>query len=98
MSVTVVTRWSTPNVAAVLDVMKRAKAIQTKHGAEVFRASQVYTGEFTGQLLVAVVYADMASYASAQAKGAAEMQPLFAESSKLGSVLHERVILMGLDV
>ena len=98
MSFTVVTRWSTPDIAAVLDVTRRAGEIWAKHGAQAFRASRVYTGEFTGQVVVAVVFADMASYATAQVKSAPEMQPLFAETTKLGSVLHERTILMGLDI
>lgn len=98
MSFTVVTRWSTPDVNAVLDVLKRVGAVWARHGAQAFRASRVYTGEFTGQVLVAVVFSDMASYATAQVKSAAEMQPLFAESTKLGSVMHERTILMGLDI
>jgi hypothetical protein len=98
MSVTIVTRWSTPDVAAAMDVIKRAKAVWMKHGAEAFRANQVYTGEFTGQLLIALVFPDLATYATAQVKAAADMQPLFAETARLGGVLHERVILMGLDV
>src|SRR5262245_54517659 len=98
MSITIVTRWSTPDVPGAMDVLKRAKAIQMKHGAQAFRANQVYTGEFTGQLIVAAVYADLAAWGSAQAKLAADMQPLFAETAKMGGVLQERVILMGLDV
>jgi len=98
MSFTVVTRWSTPDIAAIMDVTKRAGEVWSRHGAQAFRASRVYTGEFTGQVLVAVVFPDLASYATAQAKSAAEMQPLFAETSRLGSVLHERIILMGLDI
>jgi hypothetical protein len=98
MSFTVVTRWSTPDIAAIMDVTKRAGAVWSKHGAQAFRASRVYTGEFTGQVVVSVVFPDMASYATAQVKSAAEMQPLFAETSRLGSVLRERVILMGLDI
>lgn len=98
MSFTVVTRWSTPDIAAILDVTKRAGEVWTRHGAQAFRANRVYTGAFTGQVVVAVVFPDMASYATAQLKSAAEMQPLFAETTKLGSVMHERTILMGLDI
>jgi hypothetical protein len=98
MSFTVVTRWSTPDIAAAMDVTRRAGEVWAKHGAQAFRASRVYTGEFTGQVIVAIVFADMASYAAAQAKSAAEMQPLFAETTRLGSVLHERTMLMGLDL
>jgi hypothetical protein len=81
-----------------MDVLKRAKAIWMRHGAQDFRVNQVYTGEFTGQLLVVVVYPDWATYASAQAKAAPEMQPLFEETAKLGGVLHERMILLSVDV
>ncbi len=98
MSVTVVTRWSTPDIAANLDITKRAKAIWMKHGAEAFRANQAYSGAFTGQLLVGVVFPDLATYASAQAKAAPELQPLLAEAAKRGNVLQERLFLMGLDV
>ncbi len=98
MSFTVVTRWSTPDIDAIMEVTRRAGQVWARHGAQAFRASRVYTGEFTGQVMVAVVFPDMASYATAQAKSAAEMQPLLAETRKLGSVLHERVVLMGLDI
>jgi len=98
MSVTIVTRWSTPDISAAMDILKRAKAIQIKHGAESFRVNQIYTGQFTGQLVVAAVYADLVAWGSAQAKLQAEMQPLFAETAKLGGVLQERAVLMGLDV
>lgn len=98
MSVTVVTRWSTPDISVAMDILRRAKTIQIKHGAESFRANQVYTGEFTGQLIVAAEYADLAAWGRAQAGMVADMQPLFAETAKLGGVLQERVVLMGLDI
>lgn len=98
MSVTIVTRWSTPSIPAGMDVTKRAKAIWMKHGATDFRVNQIYTGEFTGQLLIVIVYPDMAAYASAQAKAAPEMQPLFEETAKLGSILQERMVLLSVDV
>jgi len=83
---------------AAMDILKRAKAIQMKHGAETFRVNQVYTGPFTGQLLVVTGYADMATWGNAQAKSAADMQPLFAETAKVGGALQERTVLMGIDV
>lgn len=98
MSVTIVTRWSTPNIAATIDLTRRAKAVWMSQGAEAFRVNQVFTGEFTGHVLVAIVFPDLATYASAQLKAATDMQPIFAETAKSGGVLHERVILMGLDV
>jgi hypothetical protein len=98
MSVTIVTRWSTPDISAAMDILKRAKAIQLKHGAVSFHVNQIYTGEFTGQLIVAAEYADLAAWGRAQANMVADMQPLLAETAKLGGVLQQRVILMGLDV
>ena len=98
MSVTIVTRWSTPDISAAMDVLKRARDIQVKHGAQSFRANQIYTGEFTGQLIVAAVYPDLATWGRAQAKLAVDMQPLYVETAKMGGVLQERAILMGLDV
>jgi hypothetical protein len=97
MSVTIVTRWSTPDMATAKNVLRRAQAIQMKHGAQTFRASQVYTGEFTGQLVVAAAFADLAAWAGAQPKITEEMQPLFAEVAKSGGVMHERAVLMGID-
>ena len=98
MSVTIVTRWTVPDMKAAMDILKRAKALQMKHGAETFRVNQIYTGPFTGQLLVAAVFADMGAWSSAQAKLTADMQPLFAETAKIGGALQERAILMGIDV
>jgi len=83
---------------AAMDILKRAKAVQMKHGAEMFRVNQVYTGPYTGQLLVATVFADMGAWGSAQAKSVAELQPIFAETAKMGGVLQEREVLVGIDV
>ena len=98
MTVSVVTRWTTPNAAASTEIAKRAKAVWKKHGALDFRLNQVFTGAQTGQWIVVIVFADMAAYAKASAAATADMQKLAAENVKVGAVLQERVILIGTDI
>lgn len=100
MSVTIVTRWTTPNVDASTKAARESKAIWMKNGAENFRLSQVFTGEFTGQWLVAVTFADMATYAKSQAavSASADMKKIQASNAKVGAVMQERMILIGADI
>ena len=100
MSVTVVTRWTTPNVAASTNIAKRSRAIFMKHGARDARLSQIFTGPYTGQWLFAVAYADMATYAkvSAAVTASAAMKKLQADNMKVGAVMQEREILVGVDI
>ncbi len=100
MPVTVVTRWTTPNAEASTQGAKQAKAIWMKNGAQDFRLSQIFTGPYTGQWLVAVVFADMAAYAKASAvvSTSADMQKVQADNAKVGAVMQEREILVGIDL
>jgi len=100
MSVTVVSRWTTPNVEASTTIAKRAKAIWLKNGAQDFRLSQVYSGEYTGQWLVATVFEDMAAFGKAAVAMTSdpEAQQIQQDNAKLGAVMHERLILVGLDL
>ena len=100
MTVSVVTRWTAPNVAASTDIAKRSKALWTKNGAQNVRLNQIFTGPHTGQWLFVVMFADMAAYAKASAAvtGGADMQKLIAENVKAGAVLQEREILIGVDL
>ena len=100
MPVTVVSRWTTPNVEASTQVTKRAKAIWMKNGAQDLRLSQIFTGPYTGQWLIAVVFADLATYAKTWAvvSTSADMQKLLAENAKIGAVMQEREILVGIDL
>jgi hypothetical protein len=99
MAVTLVTRWTTPNVAASTSNTKRAKAFWIKHGALDLRLSQIFTGPSTGHYLIATMFADMAGYAKASAAGAAdpELQQIIAQNAKDGAVMQEREILIGID-
>jgi len=98
MAVTVVARWSVPNLDLAL--VKKAKAMQIKLGAQDMRFSRIHTGPFTGEYMVATIYADMAAYGKASVATAANAgsQKLQAEIAKSGAVMHEREILIGLDV
>jgi hypothetical protein len=100
MTVTVVGRWTTPNIAASTANSKRAQAFWKKHGALDLRLSQIYTGPNTGHYLVAIVYADMAAFAKVSAAGAAdpELQQIIAQNAKDGAVMQEREILVGIDL
>jgi hypothetical protein len=71
-----------------------------KNGAQDFRLSQIFTGPYTGQWLVAVAFADMAAYAkvSAVVSTSADMQKVQADNAKVGAVMQEREILVGMDL
>jgi len=100
MSVTVVTRWTTPDVEASTQVAKRAKAVWQKAGALDVRLNQMFTGPFAGQWLFVVVFSDMPAYAKAVAGMAsdADMKKLIADNAKIGAVMQERELLMGTDL
>jgi hypothetical protein len=100
MTVTIVTRWTTPDVPASTEVAKHSKVIWMKHGALDVRLSQIFTGPDTGQWLHVVIFADMAAYAKASAAvtASADMQKLLADNLKIGAEMHEREILIGRDI
>ena len=100
MTVTVVARWTTPDDAAAAATTKRARAFWKKHGVQDVRLSKIFTGPHTGQFLVAMVYADMPAYAKVQAAGHAdpEFQEIAARIRQDGSLLHEREVLVGVDL
>ena len=99
MTVTVVTRWTTPDADASTKVAKRAKANWLKNGATDFRLSQIYSGQYCGQWLVSVTFADMAAFGKvANAMPNAEMKKIQADNAKIGAVMQERWILVGTDL
>lgn len=100
MSVIVVTRWTTPNVAASTEIAKRSKALWMKNGALDVRLSQIFTGQYTGQWRFVVMFVDMVAYAKAVAAvgGGEDMQKLIADNTKVGAVMLERELLMGADI
>ncbi len=100
MSITIAQRWTVSNIAEATESSKRAQAFWTRHGAQGFRLSQIFTGPLTGQYLTAIVFADMAAYAKARDSAAAdpELQQIIARTKKEGSVMQEREILVGIDL
>ena len=57
-------------------------------------------GLYTGQWLVATIFEDMAAFGKAAAAmtSNAEMQQVQQDNAKLGAVMHDRWILLGLDL
>src|SRR5262249_21378012 len=97
MAVRSVSRWEIPNLDTAL--LKRAKTYSVKNGAQDFLVSQIFTGPFTGQYMVAAVYSDMAAYGKAIAANASssDWKKLLADTAKPGAVLHERTVIIGVD-
>ena len=100
MAVVVVTRWITPDVEASIKVAKRAKANWLRNGAQDFRLSQIYSGEYTGQWIVSTTFADMAAFGKATNAMAnnAEAKKVQADNAKIGATLQERLILVGTEL
>lgn len=100
MPITIVTRWTTSDVEASTKAAREAKGIWIRHGAQDVKLGQVFTGSLTGQWLMRVTFADMAAYAKAQAAASAdpELQKILAANSKAGAVMHERGILVEVDL
>ena len=101
MPVTVVSRSTTPKLSqASTQATKQAKAIWMKNGEQNFPLSQIFTGPYTGQWLVAVAFADLAAYAKTWAivNTSADMLRLLADNAKIGAVMQEREILVGVDL
>jgi hypothetical protein len=100
MTVSIVTRWSSPDAQKSTELAKKAKAIWIKNGALDVRLNQVHTGPFTGQYIFVTVFPDMATYAKALAatSSSGDIQKIVAANTKLGAVLLERGILIGVDL
>jgi hypothetical protein len=100
MTISLVSRWTTSDIAAATATTGRAKAFWKKHGVQDVRLSQIFTGPHTGQFIVTMVYADMPTYAAVQAAGHAdpEFQEIIAQIRQDGSLLQEREILIGIDL
>lgn len=100
MTVTVVSRWTTPDVAAAAATTKRARSFWKRHGVQDVRLSRIFTGPHTGQFIVTMVYDDMPTYARVQAAGYSdpELQEIITQIRDDGSLMQEREILVGVDL
>ena len=97
MAVRSISRWELPKLDTAL--LKRAKQLSMKNGAQDFLVSQIFTGPFTGQYMIAAVYSDMAAFGKAIAANAAssDWKKLLADTAKTGAVMHERNLIVGVD-
>ena len=93
MAVIVVTRWK--GNEEYRQLVTQAAAILKRHGATSVRAGRCFSGEYSGELVVATTYPDGAAFGrSLQALSAdAEWQRLLAEASKI-SELQDRSIIV----
>lgn len=98
MTVTVVSRYAVADLKVSLKGIRSAKALFLKHGAQDFRLNQIFTGPHAGQYIVAVVYANLATFAKVRTSVDAELKPLVEKNAKLGDVLQEREVLVSVDL
>jgi hypothetical protein len=94
MAVTVVTRWK--GNEDYRPRMKEAAAILKRHGAVSVRAGRCLSGEYSGQVIVAALYPDGATFGKSIDGLAADhaWQGFLAETLKV-SELQDRSIIVG---
>lgn len=104
MTVTVISRWKVPDADEAAKNAKRAKALWLKNGAKDCRLNVVFTGPYTGHMIFASVFPDMAAYAKAWAAiqvdgGWKKLQADIRKSNEdRGGSLEEREILISVDI
>jgi hypothetical protein len=93
MAVVVVSRWKGPND---LSLAREAGPLFKKHGAVSVRIGFCFSGQYTGQLIAAVSFADWSRYGTAMQAIMADpdYQRLLAEASKTFE-LQDRSIFIG---
>jgi hypothetical protein len=93
MAIVVVSRWKGPND---LSLAREAGPLFKKHGAVSVRIGSCFSGQYTGQMIVAVTFADWGSYGAAMKSIIADAayQRLLAEASKTFE-LQDRSIFVG---
>ncbi|OKO71538.1 hypothetical protein AC629_39215 [Bradyrhizobium sp. NAS80.1] len=93
------TRFKTDKPDEMTQIVRRAKTIFEKHGAEFLRLSRFYTGAWAGQLLVATRYSSWEVYGKVQE--AVAKDPEFAQVQADGMKIAElqgRNIAVGIDL
>ena len=93
MAIVVVSRWKGPHD---LTLARQAGPLFKKHGAVSVRLGFCFSGQYTGQLIVAVAFPDWASYGRAMQAAIADpdYQRLLAEAAKTFE-LQDRSIFIG---
>jgi hypothetical protein len=98
-AITSMTRFKGGKRDEIAATAKKAKPHFEKHGAEIFRVSQFYTGVFVGEWLVVTRYASWSAYAKAQEGLAndAEYQKLLQHFLTIAEITG-RSLTVGLDL
>ncbi|MCK1479856.1 hypothetical protein ACVWWG_007843 [Bradyrhizobium sp. LB7.2] len=93
------TRFKTDKAEEMVQIIRRAKKIFEKHGAEFLRLSRFHTGAWTGELLVATRYSSWEVYGKVQE--AVAKDPEFAQVQADGmkiAELQSRNIAVSIDL
>jgi len=104
MTLTVISRWKVPDVNESAKFAKVAKSIWLKNGAQDCRLSLVFTGPYTGQMIFATVFVDMAAFAKAWATVQSDaawqkfQEDIREYNGTHGGGMEERDLLMGVDI
>jgi hypothetical protein len=92
-------RFKTDKVEEMIQIVRQAKNIFEKHGAEFLRLSRFHTGPWAGDLLVATRYANWEVYGKVQE--AVAKDPEFAQVQANGmkiAELQSRNIAVSIDL
>ena len=93
------TRFKTDKTEEMVQILRQAKKIFEKHGAEFLRLSRFHTGPWAGELLVATRYSSWEVYGKVQE--AVAKDPEFAQVQADGmkiAELQSRNIAVGIDL
>ncbi|MBR0739531.1 hypothetical protein JQ581_21600 [Bradyrhizobium liaoningense] len=93
------TRFKTDKVEEMVQIIRQAKKIFEKHGAEFLRLSRFHTGPWAGELLVSTRYANWEVYGKVQE--AVAKDPEFAQVQANGmkiAQLQARNIAVSIDL
>ncbi|QIO33699.1 hypothetical protein [Bradyrhizobium sp. 1(2017)] len=93
------TRFKTDKVEEMVQIIRQAKKIFEKHGAEFLRLSRFHTGPWAGELLVSTRYANWEVYGKVQEAVAKdpEFAQVQAEGMKIAQ-LQARNIAVSIDL
>jgi len=104
MTVTIVSRWKVSDGAVATSNARRAKSAWVKNGAQECRLSTLFTGPQVGQMIFAIVFADLAAYGKALASIRTDAEWVALQDDLRKSVadrsdsLEDREILVGVDI
>jgi hypothetical protein len=98
MAIVMVSRWA-GNAEKAIPIAREAGALVKKHGADSVRIGPCFSGAHAGQIYVAIVFANWATFARAQQAMAQDtaFQKLYAEASKHVE-LQDRSIIISEEV